>query len=592
MRKSARPLSGVVAHLLLTGWSLSFLCLMPNSAEAQSADLILINGKVLTVDASDSVAQAIAIRDGKIISVGSDETIRKLAGKATRVIDLHGRTATPGLIDTHCHFEEAAALYDIELGVPGIKGVSDVVELVRLKVATLKPGEWVRGAGWDEGKLAEARYLYASDLDKVSPHNPVWLEHTTGHYGVANTYALKLAGVTKATPNPTAGTIDHNSSGEPTGVLKEGAQALVTRLIPPFSRAQQKNGLLKIISDFNKEGMTGVKNPGMGPDDWSLYEELLKEDKLNVRLFALWSAGRTMETARQALKYVEQQPKPPQTIGGQLLSGGVKIFMDGSGGARTAWMYQPWNKNSTGIDIGNFGYPTTDPEVYREMVRMFHQAGVHVSTHAIGDRAIDWVVDTYAQVLKDKPTHGLRHGIIHANTPTDHAIDTMAQLQKQYDAGYPESQAPFIWWIGDNYAGNLGPLRALRLEPFATYVAKGIKWGGGSDYPVTPYPARYGLWASIERKTLKGTYGEQPFGTMEAVDVHTALRSYTIWAAHQIFLEDKVGSIEPGKDADIAVWDQDLYTMPAAAIKDLKCELTLFRGRVVYRTQASALTVQ
>ena len=226
------------------------------------------------------------------------------------------------------------------------------------------------------------------------------------------------------------------------------------------------------------------------------------------------------------------------------------------------------------------------------MVRMFHQAGVHVSTHAIGDHAIDWVVDTYAQVLKEKPTNGLRHGVIHANIPSDHAIETMAQLQKQYDAGYPEAQATFIWWIGDNYAGNFGPQRGLRLEPFATYVARGIKWGGGSDYPVTPYPARYGLWASIVRQTLKGTYGKQPFGTAESVDVHAALRSYTIWAAHQIFLEDKVGSIEPGKDADIAVWDQDLYTMPTASIKDLKCELTLFRGRIVHRAEGSSVTVQ
>jgi predicted amidohydrolase YtcJ len=292
------------------------------------------------------------------------------------------------------------------------------------------------------------------------------------------------------------------------------------------------------------------------------------------------------------LKYVEEQPQPPHAINGQLLSGGVKIFMDGSGGARTAWVYEEWNKNSTGVDSGNFGYPTTDPEVYRQMVRMFHQAGVHVSTHAIGDHAIDWVVDTYSQVLKERPTQGLRHGIIHANTPTDHAIDTMAQLQRQYDAGYPESQASFMWWIGDNYAGNLGPQRGLRLEPFATYVAKGIKWGGGSDYPVTPYPARYGLWASVVRKTLKGTYGEQPFGSAQSVDIHTALRSYTIWAAHQIFLDDKVGSIEPGKDADIAVWDQDLYTMPAAAIRDLKCELTLFHGRVVHHAEGSPIIVQ
>jgi predicted amidohydrolase YtcJ len=207
---------------------------------------------------------------------------------------------------------------------------------------------------------------------------------------------------------------------------------------------------------------------------------------------------------------------------------------------------------------------------------------VHVSTHAIGDRAIDWVVDAYAAALAARPTRGLRHGIIHDNTPTDHAIDVMARLQKEFDAGYPESQAPFTWWLGDNYAGNLGPERGLRLNPFRTYVKRGIRWAGGSDYGVTPFPARYGLWASVARKALNGTYGATPFGTAESVDIKTALRSYTIWAAHQLFLDDRIGSIEIGKDADIAVWDRNMYEVPTDALKDLKCELTLFRGKVVH----------
>ncbi len=551
-------------------------------AWSQTADLILINGKILTVDAKDSVAEAIAISAGKITAVGSNEAVKKLAAKDTRVIDLHGRTATPGLIDSHCHFQEAAVLYDVEVSGPSIKSIADVLKLVKQKVATTKPGEWIRGSGWDEGKFAELRYLYASDLDQVAPNNPVWMEHTTGHYGTANSAAMKLAGLTRATKDPPAGTIDRDAKGEPTGVLKESAQLLVRSLIPPYTHEQERNGLLRIMSDFNKEGMTAVKNPGIVPADWDLYRELLGEHKLTVRIFALWLGGTTVNTAREALKHIEALPKPPQSFDGLLLSGGVKIFMDGSGGARTAWMYDDWNKGYTGKDTGNHGYPNTDPDVYRQMVRMIHDAGIHVSTHAIGDHAIDWVVDTYAQVLKEKPTKGLRHGIIHCNEPTDHAIETMARLEKEYDAGYPELQAPFMWWIGDNYAGNLGPQRALRLIPLKTFADKGIRWGGGSDYPVTPYPARYGLWSSIERKTLKGVYGSQPFGTAESVDVHTALRSYTAWAARQLFLEDKIGSIEPGKEADIAVWDRDPYTIPADELRNLKCELTLVQGRTVY----------
>ena len=182
----------------------------------------------------------------------------------------------------------------------------------------------------------------------------------------------------------------------------------------------------------------------------------------------------------------------------------------------------------------------------------------------------------------ETPTHGLRHSIIHANIPSDHALAAMAPLQARYDAGYPEAQAPFLWWIGDTYAGNFGPTRAPRLMPFATYVKRGIRWGGGSDYPVTPVAARYGLWASVARETLKGTYGARPFGAAEAVDIHTALRSYTIWAAAQLFLERQIGSLEIGKDADIAVWDRDLYRVPSAQLKDLRCEMTLLHGDVVY----------
>lgn len=563
-------------RLLLLGFGLSITLFA-------QPDLIVINGKIITVDAKDSIAQALAIRGGKIVAVGSNAEIRKLATAQTRTLDLHGKTATPGLIDSHCHFRETEVLYDVDLSDPSIRKMQDILDHVAAKVKTSRPGQWIRGSGWDEGRLAELRYIYASDLDKVAPANPVWLTQTTGHYGVANSLALKLAGITKETKDPPAGTIDRDAQGRPTGILKEGAAtSLVTRLIPSHTREEERAGLLRIIADFNKEGMTAVKNPGITQADWDLYQDLLKDGKLNVRVFALWQGGRTLASARDAMKRALNQPKPPGSFDGRLLSGGIKLFMDGSGGARTAWMYQDWNKNVTGIDTGNSGYPITDPEVYRAQVKMFHEAGLHVSTHAIGDRAIDWVVDTYAQVLKDKPTSGLRHGVIHCNTPTDHAIETMAMLQKQYDAGYPEAQSTFTWWIGDTYAGNLGPERALRLMPFHTFLAKGVMWAGGSDFHVTPYPARYGLWASVVRKTLRGVYGSQPFGVAEAVDVHAALRSYTIWGAHQLFLEDRIGSLEVGKEADIAVWDRDLYSIPADDLQNLKCERTLVHGQTVY----------
>jgi predicted amidohydrolase YtcJ len=168
----------------------------------------------------------------------------------------------------------------------------------------------------------------------------------------------------------------------------------------------------------------------------------------------------------------------------------------------------------------------------------------------------------------------------------------MASLQRKYDAGYPEMQPGFLWWIGDIYAGNYGPKRGHLLEPLKTLQSRGILWSSGSDYFVTPVPARYGLWASMVRQTAKGTYGLQPFGTAESVDIHTALRSYTAWGSRQMFLEDKIGTLEVGKRADIAVWDRDLYSVPTEQIKDLKCLMTLLDGEVVYTSQDSPVTTE
>jgi len=588
-RRIGASVSALVALLFLGAATLAFA----QAVRLPIADTVLVNGKILTLDARDSIAQALAIRQGKIVAVGSMAEVLPSMGPETMLVDLHGRTATPGLIDSHGHFADGgvAELYDADLS--SASSIADLLQRLREKLAGLKKGEWLLGGGWDEGKLAERRYLRASDLDALSPNNPVWLTHTTGHYGVANSYALKLAHITPATKDPPSGTIDRDPGGNPTGVLKEAAMDAVTNLIPPVTVEQERNAALHIMDGLHREGMTAVKEADIQPRTWNVYRELLDQGKLSVRVFVLWHAGTTMESAREALSRASSLPRPPASLGdGRLLSGGVKLYMDGSGGARTAWVYADWNKNFHDTDTGNRGYPAMSPETYRQAVKMFHDAGIHVGTHAVGDRAIDWVVDTYAQVLHDKPTRGLRHSIIHANIPTGYAIATMADLQRQYDAGYPEIQAPFLWWIGDTYAGNFGPERSLRLIPLKTYLDKGIRWGGGSDYFVTPFPARYGIWASMARETLNGAYGQHPFGTAEAVDVHAALRSYTSWAARQLFLEDRIGSLEPGKDADMAVWDQDPYSIAPAQVKQLKCELTIFAGKIVYKSQGTPITVR
>lgn len=572
----------------LTLAGLLFILVLPAGtlpAQNSSPDLVLVHGHILTMDAQDSVAQALAIHNGVIVKVGSDAEIMQLLADAhPRMIDLHGRTVTPGLIDSHAHIADGGVqeLYGVKLS--DATSVAEIVARIKAKVGVVKPGGWITGAGWDEGKLSEHRYVTAADLDAVSPSNPVWLVQTTGHYGVANSAALKLARVTSTTHDPPAGTIDRDSQGNPTGVLKEdSAMDLVTRHIPPVTLEQMRQGILYIQQVLQSEGVTAVKDPDIFQIHWDAYKSLLDQGQLKERICVLWHAGSTMDSAKKALAQINSVPRLPASLGNDhLLSCGAKIYMDGSGGARTGWVYDDWLRDAKTPDKGNHGLPQTDPAVYQEMVRLFHQNGVPVGTHAVGDRAMDWVVDTYALVEQEKPQAGLRHSIIHANLPTPHAIDVMASLQKNYDVGYPEMQAEFLWWIGDIYAGNYGPKRGQHLEPFKTLLSRGILWSGGSDYSVTPVAARYGLWASTARQTAKGTYGLTPFGMAESVDIHAALRSYTAWSARQMFLEKKIGSLEAGKQADIAVWDRDLYAVPTSQIKDMKCLMTLIDGEVVY----------
>ena len=511
-----------------------------------------------------------------------------MQGRRTRVIDLHGRTATPGLIDTHGHYAEFGPrdLYDIHL--EDANSVAEIVRQLEARVKSAEPGEWIVGYGWEENRLAEHRVIHAADLDRVSPRNPVWFVNTTGHFATVNSYALRLAHIDDHTADPQNGTIDHDSSGHVTGVLKEAANSRVAAMVPRPTYQYIRNGILHEIEALHREGMTAIKDIGT-PATWEAYSQLHAAGNLNERVCMLWRAGSTLQSARAALAEIQHaSPKPHHADDDRLLACGAKIFMDGSAIARTAWSYKPWYKSAIAVDGDNAGYPVTDPDVYRAQIRLFHQAGISVGTHAIGDRAIDWVVDTYAEDLARHPVQGLRDSIIHSYLPTPHAIETMAALERQYDTAYPEVQPPFLWWLGASIATSAGPQRLSSVMPLKSFAAHRIRWGGGSDYSVVPFAARYGLWASVLRQTKEGT---QPFGTAEAVDIHTALRSYTAWAARLLFLEDEIGTLEPGKRADVAVWDRDPYRVPPEQLKAMKCELTLLDGVVVYKAETTPVTI-
>jgi predicted amidohydrolase YtcJ len=547
-------------------------------------DLILVNAHVVTMDAADSIAQAVAVSGDTITAVGGEEAIRQLAGPHTELIDVGGNTITPGFIDTHNHFAWGALDESSPLNIeyPAVKSIEDIAEQVRLAADNLEPGEWVIGSRWDAGKLVDKRDLTTADLDDVSPDNPVWLLHTSAHYGVANTRALEIAGIDADTLDPDGGVIVRDDEGNPTGILADQAMALVTNFTPPVSADDFVSAVSERVGLLNAEGITTIKDPEIDQRHWDAYKTINENGDLSVRVFALWRVPDTMAEARELLRHI----RPMMNPGGDaldLISGGVKIYIDGSGTARTAWMYNDWNENFTDVDEGNTGLTYLETDLLLAQIRLFHDAGIHIGTHAIGDRAIDFTLDSYDRVLADKPTPGLRHSIIHSNLPTVHAMDLMVKLQRDHDAAYPEIQPAFLWWIGDVYAGNFGPERSQQVLPLRTFQERGIKWAGSSDFNVSPYAPRYALWAASAREAMLGTYGDNPWGTDESISVHDTLRAYTINAARQVFLEQQVGSIEEGKLADIVVWDRDLYSIPVAELKEVKPVLTLMNGEVVYR---------
>lgn len=504
------------------------LCLLALSAcgervaDPNDPDLLLINGNIITMDDDESIVEAVSIRGNKIVAIGTTSKVKGFAGPDTQIIDLGGLTVTPGLIDVHNHFAWGAAdaAFTLNLSYPTVEGIKDVLALIESEVEGRDTNEWIIGSEWDAGKFDERRDITATDLDPISPDNPVWLLHTSAHYGVANSRALALANITSETADPDGGIIVRDEAGDPTGILTDRAMNLIHDITPPYTVRHFDEATTQLVSQLSAEGITTIKDPEIDERHWKAYRRVQSRGDLTVRVFVLWRAPDTIDDAEALRKRISPFTDPQKGSGDdQLISGGVKIYIDGSGTARTAWVYDDWNRNLTETDEGNFGLTYLEPDILFEQIRLFHKAGIHLGVHAIGDRAIDFTMDAYDKVLYETPNYGLRHSIIHCNIPTDHAMDLMFKLQNSYDAGYPEVQPAFLWWIGDAYAANFGIKRNSRVLPLKTFLDRGIKWAASSDYNVAPFAPRYGLWASVARQTLFGTYGDHPWGTAESISV-------------------------------------------------------------------------
>ncbi len=534
------------------------------------ADLLLVNGKIVTVDDDFSVQEAIAVKDGKVMAVGETKEMKKLADKKTEVINLKGKMVLPGLYDSHLHMlNTGATLQVINCRTPPMKSIADMAKAVGEKAKKAVPGEWIIGRGWDQVKLLEHRNPTRWDFDKVSPNNPVYLTRTCGHLAVVNSKALELAGITKATKDPVGGRIVRDDKGEPTGMLEETpAMSLCMNLIPPAS-IEDKVLQIKAASDaFNEVGITSVVEAGITEDEIVAYQLALERDLLHVRVNYMLRAIDGNEPEEKSIKRIESFPMISGYGNEMLKFQGLKILIDGGIGGKTALLREPYeNDTRTGL--------LTVPEAkLQHLVDAANKRGMLSGIHCCGGKAMDIVIDTFKKTDKVKPIKGRRFYLIHAYQPSEQNFKDCIEY------GIPvASQPDFLFYLGDSYVENVGIKRGAWLKPHRAWIDKGIMVAAGTDSPVTPYPPFPCLWAAVARKTeLKKTV----MGAEQRVSREEAIRMYTANGAYLSFEENLKGVLEPGKLADMIILDRDILTCPEDDIKDTKVLRTILGGKTVY----------
>ncbi len=559
-------------------------------------DLTLVNGNIVTVDARFSTARALAIRGNRIAAVGEDDQIRSMIGHDTEVVDLKGRTVLPGINDSHSHTALWAGTrppYVLDLAYPNVRSVRDIVEQVRKKAEGLRPGEWVRGAGWDSGYLEECvadpgfrlgRWL----LDAVSPDNPVALADFSVHSLWANSAALRLAGIGRDTVGPIGGGIEKDpQTGEPTGMLREFAAAdLVMGLIPPLTRAQKREAIAAALDEMSAMGITSMTEPALGPGGDSYqggllgsecigaYQDLLDEGRLNVRVNVLYLLGDYGSCSLADLQAVLPSLGFHSGFGNEKLKiGGIKIFADGIPPNQTAWV----SKEYVGGGHGSLVIPgTSDEERSRELERMIgyaHARGFQVGIHSIGDLAIEAVITGFVKAETADP-RGLRHYLMHVD------FITAEQARIVADHGFGVNITPTLpWTISDMNVDIVGVEQVEKEWPYRLIADAGCHLAASSDAPCT-YPSwLQGVQSAVLRETkATGTV----YSTGQRLTVEEAIRMYTLGGAWQDCQEDVKGSIEPGKLADLCVLEEDILRVDPHDIIGIKNVMTVMDGEVVF----------
>lgn len=532
----------------------------------ESADLVLLNGAVWTVNPDQPWVKAVAVKDERILEVGSVREIKALIGEHTQVIDLSGAMVLPGFIDSHTHFFDGGfALSSIQLKDVGSR--VQFVSTLEKKAGELEKGEWILNGDWDNEKFDPPDLPRKEWIDSVSPDNPVCVNRYDGHMVLVNSRALALAGITKKTASPPGGEVQKDpKTGEPTGILTDAAIDLVTRHIPEPSLEDKIEAVETALAHARKLGVTSITDMGT-PDAFEVYQELLKAGRLTARLYVFIPISNVDLLVRLKMK---------SPFGNNLLRlAGLKGFVDGSLGSSTALFFDPYTDNPSkkGLLVSDM-FPEG---IMEERLLEADSSGLQVAVHAIGDRANHIILDLFEKVMNAHGSRDRRWRVEHAQHLNPEIIQRFGALN------VIASMQPYHAIDDGRWAERkIGHKRAQSTYAFRSLLDAGARLAFGSDWTVAPLDPLSGIYAAVTRQTLDG---RNPGGWIpeQKISLEEAIKGYTLEAAYAEFSEDMKGSIENGKLADLVVLDKNLFDISQENIKDAKVLFTIFNGKVIYQ---------
>lgn len=525
------------------------------TVEKIPADLILSNGKIVSVDEDFSIHNTIVVTDGLIVELGDASLLDKY--EAATLTDLAGKTLMPGFIDSHTHISGDPLRY---INLSEVTSIAEIQDLIRAKALELGEGEWITGYGWSEDELAEGRRPLRGDLDVAAPNNPVTLTRAGGHSAVVSTLALGLAEINNNTPDPDGGVIERDENGVANGIIRE-RQGIVGRLVPDATYDELLASLEVNLGDLLSKGITSITDASTPPSEYAMWEELYA--KPGVKL------------PRSAVQFQWFDPEAIAEVKARvgdgtdfLRVGPIKIFADGGFTGPAAFTKEPY------LNQGDYrGYLNMPAEDLVSLINEVHDAGWQMGIHAIGDAAIELVVATLADALERNPREDHRTYLNHFSMrPSDETMETMAQH------GIHITQQPnFTYTLEGRYVANLDGWRLEHNNPIRSPMDHGIHVAISSD--ILPIGPLVGIYAAVTRKGMSG----RVFGADEAITIEEAIAGYTIKGAYLGFNEDKKGSLEPGKFADMIVLSDDILTIDIDQIMDVEVEQTYVGGELVFQ---------